>query len=125
MKTIKILLATFIAFVTIQSANAQSGKENILNTTKTQTIKVYGECGMCKKRIEKAASTVEGVKSAVWDENTKNLTLKYSQFKKEAVDNVQKKIAAVGHDTEKFNADDAVYQKLPDCCLYDRKPVKQ
>jgi cation transport ATPase len=125
MKTIKLLLATFIAFVTIQTANAQSGKENIHNTTKTQTIKVYGECGMCKKRIEKAASSVDGVQSAVWDENTKNLTLKYSQFKKEAVDGVQKKIAAVGHDTEKYNADDAVYQKLPDCCHYDRKAVKQ
>lgn len=125
MKTIKILLATFIAFVSIQSANAQSGKENILNSTKTQTIKVYGECGMCKKRIEKAAATVDGVQSAVWDENTKNLTLKYSLFKKEAVDNVQKKIAAVGHDTEKYTATDAVYQQLPGCCHYDRKPVKQ
>jgi periplasmic mercuric ion binding protein len=80
---------------------------------------------MCKKRIEKAAATVDGVQSAVWDENTKNLTLKYSQFKKEAVDNVQKKIAAVGHDTEKYNAADAVYQQLPGCCHYDRKTVKQ
>lgn len=125
MKTIEILLATFIAVITLQTANAQSGKENILNTTKTQTIKVYGECGMCKKRIEKAAVTVDGVKSASWNEDSKLLTLKYSQFKKEAVDGVQKKIAAVGHDTERYNADDAVYQKLPDCCHYDRKAVKQ
>lgn len=125
MKTIKVLLATFIAFVTIQSANAQSGKENLRNTTKTQTIKVYGECGMCKKRIEKAATTVDGVQSAVWDENTKSLTVKYSQFKKEAVDNVQKKIADAGHDTEKYRATDAAYQKLPDCCHYERKPAQQ
>ncbi len=121
MKTIKLLVATFISVITLQTANAQSGKENILNTTKTQTIKVNGECGMCKKRIEKAAASVDGVKSARWNEDTKLLTLKYSQFKKEAVDKAQKKIAAVGHDTEKYNADDAVYQKLPVCCQYQRK----
>ena len=46
MKTIKVLLATFIAFVSIQSANAQSGKENILNTTKNMTFFVnVGEKG--------------------------------------------------------------------------------
>ncbi len=100
-------------------------KKNIHGRTKTQTIKVYGKCGMCKNRIEKAASGVDGMQSAVWDENTKNLTVKYSRFKKETVDNVQKKIAAAGHETRKYNADDAVYQKLPGCCHYDRKAMEQ
>lgn len=36
-------------------------------------------------------------------------------------DELQKKIASVGHDTDKYNADDKVYKKLPGCCLYDRK----
>ena len=90
-----------------------------------QIIKVYGECGMCKARIEKAAAAVEGVTSAVWDETTKDLTLKYSQSTKEAVDSVQMKIASIGHDTEKYSADNAAYQKLPDCCHYERKPLKQ
>jgi mercuric ion binding protein len=121
MKTIKILLAIMIAIISTQSANAQSDKTERTVGIKTQTIKVYGECGMCKKRIEKAAWTVEGVKSARWNEDTKVLTLKYSVFKKEAADNVQKKIAAVGYDTEKYSADGAAYQKLPDCCQYQRK----
>ena len=121
MKTIKILFATIVACITIQFALAQSGKETINDRTKTQTIKVYGECGMCKKRIEKAAFTVEGVKSAGWDENTKLLTLKYDLLKNDVVDNVQKKIASVGHDTEKYMADNAIYQKLPECCHYQRK----
>lgn len=121
MKTIQILFATIVACIGLLSAQAQSGKENINNRTKTIAIKVYGECGMCKKRIEKSASGVEGIRSADWDENKKVLTVKYDLFSKDAVDSVQKKIASVGHDTEKYRADDAAYQALPDCCHYQRK----
>ena len=38
-------------------------------------------------------------------------------------DDIQKKIAAVGHDTEKYTAIDSVYQKLPGCCHYERKKI--
>ena len=34
---------------------------------------------------------------------------------------IQKKIAEVGHDTEKYSADDKVYENLPGCCHYKRK----
>ena len=34
---------------------------------------------------------------------------------------IQKKIAAVWVDTEKYSADDEVYNELPGCCLYERK----
>lgn len=121
MKTIKILFASIFALIASQSVNAQSGKETLNSRTKSETIKVYGECGMCKKRIEKAASAVDGVQSASWNEDTKSLTVKYDLFKKETVDNVQKKVASVGHDTEKYIADDAAYQRLPECCHYQRK----
>jgi len=33
-------------------------------------------------------------------------------------DVVQKKIAAVGHDTPKYKATAAVYNALPGCCKY-------
>jgi hypothetical protein len=121
MKTIKILFASIFAFVTVQSVNAQSNKEVLNNRTKTEMVKVYGECGMCKKRIEKTAASVEGVQSANWNEDTKLLTIKYNMFKKEAVDSVQRRVASVGHDTEKYKADDAIYQSLPPCCHYQRK----
>ena len=122
MKTIKLLLAVMIAFTTFQSANAQSDKtERAKNFgIKTENIKVAGTCSMDKRRIETAANSIEGVKSAVWDEYTQVLILKYSVFKKDASDNVQKKIASVGNDTQKYRADDTVYQKLPDCCHYPR-----
>lgn len=121
MKTAKILFALIVAFITTQSANAQSDKTQREIGIKTQKIKVSGTCSMDKRRIETAAYSVDGIKSAVWDEYSQVLTLKYSVFKKEAADNVQKKVAAAGNDTEKYRADDAVYNKLPDCCHYQRK----
>lgn len=121
MKTIKILFAIVIAFITTQSVNAQSDKIQRAIGIATQNIKVSGTCNMDKRRIETAAYTVDGIKSTVWDEYTQVLTLKYSAFKKDAAEIAQKKIAAVGNDTEKYRADDATYWALPDCCHYQRK----
>ena len=121
MTTIKILFAMLFAFATIQSTNAQSDKTQRTIGIKTQNIKVSGTCSMDKRRIETAAYSVDGIKSANWNEYTQVLTLTYSVFRKDAADNVQKKIAAVGNDTDKYRANDAVYQALPDCCHYQRK----
>ena len=110
-----------IASATFQSANAQSDKSQRTIGIKTTNIKVSGTCSMDKRRIEAAAYSVEGVKSANWNEYTQVLTLTFNVFKKDAADNVQKKIASVGNDTEKYRAEDAVYNKLPDCCHFQRK----
>ncbi len=85
----------------------------------TDSVQVHGNCGMCKKRIEKAA-LLEGVKSAVWDKNTQMVTIIYDANKTNT-SIIQQKIASVGHDTDKFTAPDEVYNKLPACCLYERK----
>lgn len=84
------------------------------------TFKVYGNCDMCKKKIEKAATSLEGVKKAEWNEETGVMSVTYDGHKVK-LDDIQKKIASVGYDTEKFSADDAVYKKLPGCCKYERK----
>ena len=91
----------------------------MVSATKTETIKVWGNCGMCKARIEKTAK-VDGVSKALWDAKTQILTLTYDPSKVKT-DDIQKKIAAVGHDTEMFKADDKAYDALPGCCKYDRK----
>ena len=88
-------------------------------TEKTDTIKVYGECGMCKNRIQKTLK-IDGISSAVWDVDTKMLTVTYNSATI-TNDVIQQKIAAVGHDTEKYKADDKVYDQLPGCCHYERK----
>lgn len=91
--------------------------------SKTETFKVSGNCGMCKKRIEKAVA-VSGVDSAAWNVKTKIMTVTFDASKI-SNDDIQKKIAAVGHDTEKFVAENAVYEKLPGCCLYERGNPKK
>lgn len=111
MKQALSLLIVMISFLTGSSAFAQSAK--------TASFKVYGNCGMCKSRVEKALA-VEGVSTAVWNVNTKMMKVSYDPAKisEEAI---QQRVAAVGHDTDKATATDAVYAKLPGCCLYARK----
>jgi copper chaperone CopZ len=87
--------------------------------TKTEKIKVAGNCGMCKTRIEKAAHSVEGVTTADWDKERKQLTVSFDDTKTN-VDKIQQAVAKVGHDTEMYKAADEVYNKLPGCCKYDR-----
>ena len=112
-------MAILLVF-TFQSANAQSDKSQRTIGIKTTNIKVSGTCSMDKRRIENAANSIDGVKTADWNENTQELTLIYSVFKKDAADNVQQKIASVGNDTEKYKAADEAYNNLPDCCHYQR-----
>jgi len=89
---------------------------------KSQTLQqtmfgVSGNCDLCKTRIETAAKSVSGVSSADWSVNTKMLQVQFEAAKTNS-DAIQKAIAKVGHDTEKFKAPDEVYKKLPVCCLY-------
>ncbi|MEY3050601.1 MAG: hypothetical protein RLY31_386 [Bacteroidota bacterium] len=84
----------------------------------TETFKVLGNCGMCKQRIEKAV-TVKGVKYAVWDEETKLLTVRFNP-KVVTLESLHERCAAVGHDTARAKASDDVYNNLHGCCQYDR-----
>lgn len=112
MKPFKMLMMVVFAIVSV-SLNAQ---------TKTDTIKVYGECGMCKNRIQKTLK-IDGITNAAWNTETKMLVVEHDASKI-TNDDIQKKVAAVGHDTEKYSADDKVYEKLPGCCHYERKKTE-
>lgn len=83
---------------------------------KTETFKVEGNCGMCKKRIEDAAY-VKGVKRADWDKETEVLTVVYKPSKTSS-DAIHQSVAKAGHSTETVAATDADYKKLPSCCQY-------
>lgn len=84
---------------------------------KTITFFVDGLCGMCKKRIETAAKTVEGVDAADWDVESRILTLFTSQVELEATV-IHQAVLAVGHDTESLKASDEAYDKLHAFCKY-------
>src|SRR5690606_27753981 len=87
-------------------------------TDSTAVFDVAGNCGMCKKRIENAA-TIDGVETAVWDMKTHRLTVKYNR-KKTSLAAIQQSIAHVGHDTPLFRAPDEAYENLHERCRYER-----
>ena len=111
MKT-KIILILAFMFLGITSMIAEE--------TKTETFKVYGNCGMCKTRIEKAATSVDGVSEAEWNKKTKEIEVTFDADKT-TVDDIKKAIVKVGHDTEDLKADDDVYDALHGCCKYERE----
>ena len=115
MKTKILSLSFVILFVGLISISAQ--------TSKTEKFKVYGNCDMCKGRIEKAATSIDGVSKATWDDKTKLLILAYNPAKT-SPQKVQVAIAKVGHDTEVEKAPDNSYNTLPQCCKYERKKSK-
>lgn len=83
-------------------------------------IEVNGNCDMCKKRIERAAYSVRGVKSAQWHSNHQDMHLIIDE-NRTSIDEVHQAIADAGHDTNKVRAKEEVYQELHSCCLYERK----
>jgi cation transport ATPase len=83
-------------------------------------IEVNGNCEQCKKRIEKAAYSVSGVKSAVWHIDDHKLHLIINE-EKTSLAEVKKAVAKVGHDTDDVKATDAAYENLHHCCKYERK----
>ena len=91
--------------------------------TKTDSIKVWGNCMMCKQRIEQAAAA-HGVASVLWNVKSKSLTISYNP-KKIKLDDIQKNISAAGHDTQKFVANETAYNNLPECCRFERTGLKK
>ncbi|MFO8087404.1 MAG: heavy-metal-associated domain-containing protein [Bacteroidales bacterium] len=124
MKTIHVMLAALFVLFSAGLLQAETNKqtnlisaEMISETGEKASFKVYGNCGMCENRIEKAAKGLEGVTSASWDRDSEMLTIKYNPEKVKVMD-VHKAIAKVGHDTKKVKADDQTYKNLPGCCKY-------
>jgi mercuric ion binding protein len=117
MKTISMFFTiVFLAAVTLNSSAQSAAKAQ--GGQKTEAFKVWGKCDMCKNRIEKGLK-LDGISKAAWDEKTQLATVTYDPAKTN-VDAMQKKLASIGHDTEKYKAPDDVYAKLPDCCHYER-----
>lgn len=113
----KIMMAILVLLSGVSNAQIKNAK--------TETVKIYGNCGMCKTKIEKAGN-LKNIAQVDWNEDTKMATLTYDESKTNQ-DEILKRIALVGYDSEKFLAPADAYSKLPGCCQYDREakvPVK-
>ena len=116
MKSLKLFLIASMAGISGFAAFAQMNRN--MTSSNTETFKVWGNCIMCKTRIEKAVKK-EGVTSADWDHKTKLLTVVFNHSKT-STDALEQKLAIKVHDTEKYKAEDKAYKKLPACCKYVR-----
>ena len=123
-----ILSVAVIAAIGLTSCNGQTKKEKETTTTEVSkamamsdiTFGVRGNCGMCKKTIEKAANGVQGVSSANWDVVKKKIDVSYDDTKTNAM-SIHNAIAASGYDTEKVSGSEEAYKNLPGCCQYDHE----
>ena len=114
----KIMIAISILLST--TGNAQ------IKNAKTESVKIYGNCGMCETKIEKAGN-IKKIANVDWNQETQMATLTYDATKTNQ-DEILKRIALVGYDSDKFLAPDDVYNNLHGCCQYDRVakvPVKE
>lgn len=102
------------------SAQAQEKK----NKNAKYTIMVNGNCEQCQRRIQKAAFSVDGVKSAVWNIETHKLDVILNE-EKTSVTEVKKAVAKVGHDAEEVRTTQETYDKLHHCCQYEREELKK
>lgn len=115
MKTNQLIIAISFAFYLLSPFSAHAlGGDKV-----KEKFKVWGNCGMCNKKITTAAKSVEGVLSAKWSSETQMMVVKFNS-ELTTLEDIQMKIAAIGYDTEKYKAKDEVYENLHHCCKYDR-----
>lgn len=126
MKTIKLIAITCVIIAITacgnKSENSESkeSKTEVVDGVATSSFKVWGNCDMCKETIE-GSLKVDGISKADWSTETKMITVSYDSTKI-SLDQIQKNIATVGYDNEKYKGDETAYKGLPECCQYDRKP---
>jgi copper chaperone CopZ len=119
MKSLEKTMMAILLLLSVVASNAQ------IKNIKTESVKIYGNCAMCKATIEKAGS-LKNSASVDWNADTKMAILAYDP-KITTQDEILKRIALAGYDSDKFLAPDAVYLKLAGCCQYNREakvPVK-
>ncbi|PVX47535.1 copper chaperone CopZ [Flavobacterium sp. 103] len=112
-------MIAILLLLSVVVSNAQ------IKNAKIESVKIYGNCGMCEAKIEKAGS-LKNVANVDWNADTKMAVLSYDS-KITSQDEILKRIALSGYDSDKFLAPDDTYSKLAGCCQYDREakvPVK-
>lgn len=89
----------------------------------TEVFEVSGNCGMCEKKIEKAAQEA-GAKTAEWDVETKKLTVTFKSSETNLA-RIQQQVAKAGYDNAGAKASQESYDKLHGCCKYERSSANE
>ena len=112
MNLISKISAAMMLLFSFSSCNGQ------IKNAKTESVKIYGNCEMCEKTIE-AAGNLKKVATVDWNKDSKMATITYDSTKTNQ-DEILKRIALAGYDSDKFLAPNDVYSKLAGCCQYER-----
>ncbi|HTO16122.1 MAG TPA: DUF3347 domain-containing protein [Edaphocola sp.] len=115
MNSLKYIMMAVVMLSTI-ACNAQ------IKNQKTETVHIYGNCGMCKSTIENAGNKKKEAQIE-WNKETKMATISYDSLKTNSSE-ILKRIALSGYDNQLFMAPDDTYANLPGCCQYER-PKKE
>ncbi|MEJ0081516.1 MAG: heavy-metal-associated domain-containing protein [Puia sp.] len=121
MQTLKTFLFIAIAVSVTSFVHAQQFNSKIdgpFANTKSFTVK--GTCEMCKHRIESSIKNIPGIWSSNWDLSSKTLMVTYDRSKVKPA-TIEMLVSGQGHDIDSMNASVDVYNKLPECCHYQRK----
>jgi copper chaperone CopZ len=111
MKTISKIIIT----VSIMISTASFAQ---LKNNKTEIVKIFGNCSMCKKNIETAGNK-KNEATVVWNKETKMATISFDTEKTNQ-DEILKRIALAGYDSDTYKAKSEDYDKLTRCCQYIR-----
>ena len=111
MKSLKYLMIALL-LLSITLCNAQSKNQ------KTESVKIYGNCEMCESTIEKTGN-MKNQSNVDWNKETKIATISYDSLKT-SKEEILKRIAFVGYDSDTFLSPDDTYSNLPSCCQYER-----
>ena len=120
--SIGLLIGYFIADFNLENEaeipNPEKA-ETIVELMGTETtFGVKGNCKMCKKTIETAALSLDGVHKAVWDVESKQIDLVYDDQLVELM-TIHNTIANSGYSTELVDLNKEAYDNLPMCCKYN------
>ena len=101
---------TIILLISVLFAGAVS-------VAQTTTVKIHTSavCETCKETIEKDLSFEKGVKSAVLDLDSKDVTVEYDSTKTTAI-KIRLRISKIGYDADDVKRDPKGYKRLPACC---------
>ena len=105
-----------IVVITLLSTSVSNAQ---ISNSKTIEVQIYGNCDMCKNNIENAGN-IKKTSIVNWNKESGIATIEYD-ITKTTSDEVLKRIALAGYDSQKFLAPDDIYANLPACCQYDRE----
>jgi hypothetical protein len=112
MKSMFNILIVLSVVLSVTSGHAQ------IKNPQTKTVKIFGNCDMCKTAIENAGN-IKNTANVNWNKDTQMAEITYDSQKTNR-DEILKRIALAGYDNDQFLTPDSAYAQLPECCKYER-----